>query len=568
MLPPPTPKKRPSRWPAPNNDRILLAVFATTLDTVKHLLPELILVLCGAWLFVGGTWRAERWFWTIFSLAAYFIAALALFRQCYGLGVIADETGTIQVSAFGNAIRWLALASGVLLSLVGVHGSRKGLGAEFLGGVMMVVLGLMVTARANDLVLLFAGVELVSIPSYMLLFLSRRDRAAAEAAGKYFFLSILASAVLLYGFSFLYGVSGTTLICGNEGLGVLGIREKLAALYEADPKSSWLLLLAPALVFILAGFGFKLAAVPFHFYAPDVYQGTTTANAAILAVAPKIAGLAALLKLCVVIAPAMSNFGWQLMIVVSALTMCIGNMCALWQTNIRRLLAYSSIAHSGYMLIGVAVVMAAGAEGGKSVGGVGSSLLYLMLYSFTSIGAFSVLAFWRGGDEEVSAVDDLAGGGQSRPLAAAFLTVFMFSFAGIPPLAGFWGKFTLFGNAVSLAMSPEDHTRQTWFSILAVIAALNAAIGAAYYLRVVSTLYFKKPVEAAALTPAWRRPSFASAIVCLILVLGLGLYTRPAVKLAGDAEQSLYPTDLAISLSEDSATTEAAALTQAAVSSR
>jgi NADH-quinone oxidoreductase subunit N len=516
-------------------------VFATNLETIKHLLPELILVLCGAWLFVGGTWRAERWFWTAFSLASYAIAALALFRQAYGMEVIAVETGTIHVSSFGNAIRWLALACGVLFSLLGVNGSRKGLNTEFLGGVMMIVVGLMVTARANDLVLLFAGVELVSIPTYMLLFLARRDRSAAEAAGKYFFLSILASAVLLYGFSFLYGVSGTTLICGDRE--VAGIREKLAALLAQGGKAEWTYLLAPALVFILAGLGFKLAAVPFHFYAPDVYQGTTSSNAAILAVAPKIAGLSALLKISVVVAPnlpAEFNFGWQLMVVVAALTMSIGNMCALWQTNIRRLLAYSSIAHSGYMLIGVAVVMAGDAEAGNTMGGAASSILYLAMYTFTSIGAFSIITFWRGTDQEVNSIEELAGGAQSRPLAAAALAVFMFSFAGIPPLAGFWGKFALFRNAVTMAISPEDHTKQTWFAVLAVIAAINAAIGAAYYLRIVSNLYFKKSTETAVAAPLWQRPAFASAMVCLVVVLGLGFYSRPIVRLAGDAEQSLY----------------------------
>lgn len=524
-------------------------MFLTDLNTIKHLLPELILVLCGAWLFIGGTWRAERWFWMTFSLAAYLISALALFRQGFDLDpAIAYETGTIQISAFGNAIRWLALASGVLLSLVGLNSTRKGMGTEFLGGVMMIVVGLMVTARANDFVLLFAAIELVSVPTYMLLYLSRRDRAASEAAAKYFFLSILASALLLYGFSFLYGISGTTLICGSREFP--GIREKLLTLLAEDSKSSWFYLLSPAMVFILAGLGFKLAAVPFHFYAPDVYQGTTSANAAILAVAPKIAGLTALLKLTVIISPMIGAakfgaFGWQLLLVVAALTMSIGNMCALWQTQIRRMLAYSSIAHSGYMLMGVAVVMASGGEGGDSMGGAASALLYLAMYSFTSIGAFAVIANWRSGDDEANSIEELAGGGASRPLPAAALAVFMFSFAGIPPLAGFWGKFTLFENTVAQALSPEDHTKQTWFAALAAIAAVNAAIGAAYYLRVVSTLYFKKSTENAA-SPIWLRPSFAASMVCLTLVLGLGLYSRPLVYMAENAEQSLYFSPLGI----------------------
>jgi NADH-quinone oxidoreductase subunit N len=515
-------------------------VFLTDLNTVKHLLPELILVLCGAWLFVGGTWRAERWFWMTFSIASYLIAALALFRQCYGMDPIAEAISTIQISSFGNALRWLALACGILLSLMGISGSRKGLGSEFLGGVMMIVVGLMITARANDLVLLFVGIELVSIPSYMLLFLGRRDRPAAEAAGKYFFLSILASAILLYGFSFLYGVSGATLICGDSQFP--GIREKLAEFVSRARPNASLEILPIALVCVTAGLGFKLAAVPFHFYAPDVYQGTTHSNAAILAVAPKIAGLAALLKLSVVTAPAAGDFGWQLMVVVAALTMSIGNMCALWQTNIRRLLAYSSIAHSGYMLMGVAVVMATGAEGvgSEGLGGIASALLYLAMYSFTSIGVFSILSYWYSGDREVIGIEELSGGGQSRPFAAAALAVFMFSFAGIPPLAGFWGKFALFGNTVSQAMAADNHTLQTWFSVLCVIAALNAAIGAAYYLKIVSNLYFKRSDSLAAAGPFWSKPAFASGLACLLIVVGIGLFSRPFVRLAGDAEESMY----------------------------
>ena len=193
-----------------------------------------------------------------------------------------------------------------------------------------------------------------------------------------------------------------------------------------------------ALVLLFAALGFKMAAVPFHFYAPDVYQGTTNVNAGLLAVAPKIAGVVALIRLAMMLSPAVGTFAWQLAMILAIISMTLGNICALWQKNVRRLLAYSSIAHSGYMLIGLAVGLAGGA------GGIAGALFYVVVYTAASIGTFAAFSFLESEDKPLDSIDDLAGLGQTRPIVAATIAASMFSFSGIPIFAGFWGKFGLF----------------------------------------------------------------------------------------------------------------------------
>jgi NADH-quinone oxidoreductase subunit N len=374
----------------------------------------------------------------------------------------------------------------------------------------------MLTASANDLVMLFLGLELISIPTYMLLFVGRRDRDSAEAAAKYFFLSIASSAVLLYGLSFLYGLAGTTMLIGQGE--VPGIRDAILTLGD-DPRAA----LAPfALLLVLAGLGFKLAAVPFHFYAPDVYQGTTATNAALLATLPKFAAAAGLVRVVLECLPIEAQQAWQVLLVLSILSMTIGNVSALWQKNMRRLLAYSAVAHRGYMLIGLTVAQAGAAQGGvnPTYGGVSAFVFYLAVYTFASLGSFTALAAMGTAGTEASDVDDLAGAGRTQPLAAAAMALFMFSLAGIPPLAGFWGKFTLFSAAINLATSTTG-TASQWLIALSVIGVLNAAVAAAYYLRVVGVMYFQGSTS--------QRPgvqvggAMAATLGCAALVAAIGL---------------------------------------------
>ncbi|MEO8495453.1 MAG: NADH-quinone oxidoreductase subunit N, partial [Planctomycetota bacterium] len=358
----------------------------------------------------------------------------------------------------------------------------------------------------------------------------RRDRATSEAAVKYFFLSILSSGMLLYGMTLLYGIAGTTTISGLD----VSIRASMLG------SSSLLGLAPPALILILAGLGFKITAVPFHFYAPDVYQGATNANAGLLAVAPKIAGIIALIRLVVVAMPGASEFAWQLTIVLALLTMTLGNVCALWQQNIRRMMAYSSIAHAGYMLIGIAVALAAS----DSYGGLAATLFYLIVYAFASLGTFAALVSLSSEQREISSLEELAGLGKTRPFAAAAIAVCMFSLAGIPPLAGFWGKLTLFSSSIRLALDPANGSLTFWFMLLAIGGAVNAAIAAAYYLRVVATMYFQSSKTDA--TAGGRNAASLAMGFAALLVIAVGALPRSVMSETERAEAVSAEPSLAI----------------------
>jgi NADH-quinone oxidoreductase subunit N len=299
--------------------------------------------------------------------------------------------------------------------------------------------------------------------------------------------------------------------------------------------------LAPlALVLLVAGFGFKLAIAPLQFYAPDVYQGTTNLNAGLLAVAPKIAGVAGLVRLVLVAVPAAGDFGWQLALVLAVLTMTIGNVCALWQGNIRRLLAYSSIAHGGYLLIGLAAAcVAPGAESG-----ITALLLYVAVYAAATMGSFAALAYLGSSRREVNGVEELAGLGRTQPVAATAIAVFMFSLAGIPPLAGFWGKLALFASAIQVAAAGSEGSQSVWFTALVVIGAVNAAVAAAYYLRIVSVMYFQPstaPVQAAG-----GGGALAGTLICTALVVGCGVFPWSVFDAADAAATTLRSRDPAV----------------------
>jgi NADH-quinone oxidoreductase subunit N len=414
--------------------------------------------------------------------------------------------------------------------------TSRGEAPELVGSLLLIVAGLMVVVLASDLVLLFVGLELVSIPTYVVLYLGRptHDAASQEATAKYFFLSVLSSALLLYGFSFLYGVAGST-----------SLFEIYASLSKAAPDARGPAAIAGlALILILAGLGFRITAVPFHFYAPDVYQGTSHGNAALLAVAPKIAGFTALVRVVAVAMP-LGAIGWQLALGLSVLTMTVGNLLALWQNNIRRMLAYSSIAHAGYMLIGFSVGLAATSVDARFLGnldGLGSLFFYLVVYALATIGAFAVLAYLSGDERQIDGVDELAGLGGTHPWIAAVMAIFMFSLTGLPPLAGFWGKFTLFLGALGVdsAASEPAHHQWKWFVGLAVAGSINAAIAAAYYLRVVGVMYFRSSLT----VPAARRGLGAGLVgaICAAGVLAASVDPDPLIDQANRASQAARAT--------------------------
>lgn len=503
-------------------------------DTIYRLLPEAILIVVASCIYLGGAFGGGRRLWAGVAVAAVLIAGVALFQQgptpdtSTGPAAIHDATLALtvggQIDGLGQYVRWLALVVGLALVLLSSHPDDDLQAPELIGTLVLAVAGAMLVAATRDLVLIFLGIELISIPTYVLLYLGRRDAASPEAAAKYFFLSVLSSALTLYGFSFLYGIGGSTDLAALQ-----------TALTASDSRMSSLGMVALALVF--AGIGFKITAVPFHFYAPDVYQGTTNGNAGVLAVLPKIAGFVTLVRIVAVAMPGLEAYGWKIALVLSVFTMTLGSVLGLWQDNIRRLLAYSSIGHAGYMLIGLAVGLAAArpaAGEAAAFDGLGALLFYLALYALATTGAFAALTFLGGEGKQIDGVDELAGLGRSHPLTAIFLAIFMFSLAGIPPLAGFWGKFTIFGSALNLDEAGlADPRIRTWFLALAVIGVLNAAIAAAYYLRIVAVMYFRSPVQ----TPrgAGGRGAAIAAALCAVLIVLLGVFPSPLVSEATEA---------------------------------
>jgi len=503
-------------------------------NTIRLLAPEVLLVIAASAIFVAGAFTRSRLWWSFASIVTYVAASVVLASQNWQDLNFNVATGPIVIDPMSLGLRWLGLLVGLVFTLAASRLADEDFASEFFGCLMLIATGVMITASANELVLLFLGLELISIPTYVLLFLGRRDRAGNEATMKYFFLSILSSGLLLYGFSFLFGLGKTTLIAGTAAHP--GIREALASTASLGVFAP----LAPlALILVVAGLGFKLAIAPLQFYAPDVYQGTTSGNAGLLAVAPKIAGIAAIIRLVVVAMPVTAEFAWQLALVLAMLTMTIGNVCALWQRNIRRLMAYSSIAHGGYLLIGLAAAtaVAASSPGGYG-GGVTAMLLYVVVYSLATIGTFAALAYLGSESGDVNDVNDLSGLARYQPVAAGAIAVFMFSLAGLPPLAGFWGKLNLFGSAVELATSgPTGLAR--WFAALALVAAINAAIAAAYYLRIVAVMYFQ-PVAAQVPARGGKMASFA-ATACALLVVFAGALPGRFLNAASQSEKVLRP---------------------------
>jgi NADH-quinone oxidoreductase subunit N len=296
--------------------------------------------------------------------------------------------------------------------------------------------------------------------------------------------------------------------------------------------------------------------VPFHFYAPDVYQGTTHPNAALLSIVPKAAGFVALVRILVLAMPGLEPYTWRIVLAVSVLTMIFGNVMALWQDDLRRLLAYSSIAQSGYMLLALAAALAArdcpnfhGRQSATMVGengtvpfatalgawdGIGALGFYFVAYALATLGAFAVFERLGRPERSLDAVDELAGLGRTRPLAAGVLAVFMFSLAGIPPLAGFLGKLLVFGGALNIdAQAGAAGNLQGWFVGAAILGVLNSAVAAAYYLRIVAVMYFRTPLA----TPQAQGGAGAwwAAAACALLLIGIWFYPGPLLRETGNA---------------------------------
>ena len=411
------------------------------------------------------------------------------------------------VADFG---RGFVLALGVLFVLLARSEVRDDNAGEYYGSLLVLLAGASLAARANDLVTMYLALELVSVPTYVLLALPSRVRPNQEAAVKYFLLSVLSSAFLLFGFSYLYGLTGST----NLG----AVADTLAAAHRVAVNPLGVV----AAVMVIAGLAFRVTAVPFHFYAPDVYEGGPTGVVANLAVVPKVAGFMALARVLGLLAPVALPFDAANTLVpltlwvLAAVTMTFGNLLALLQDNLKRLMAYSGIAHGGYMLIAFVVV----SNGVPTAGGLDALLVYLVAYALMTVGFFAVLIHLDSVGNPAETVDDLAGLGSSHPASAALLTVSLLSLIGIPLTAGFAGKFLLFLGAFDL---PAGTPMQNLARGLAILAAVNAAVAGVYYLRVLSAMYLRAPLRDTVPVrgASWPR---AVAAACAVGTVVLGCY--------------------------------------------
>jgi len=375
---------------------------------------------------------------------------------------------------------------------------------EYYGLALFATSGMMLLASASDLIIVFLAIELMSLSLYVMAGVFKTRLASSEASMKYFLLGAFASSFLLYGIALIYGATGSTNF------------ERIASALAGRPPSAMFLV---GVGLLLVGFGFKISAVPFHMWAPDVYEGAPTSVSAFIATGSKAAAFAALIRLfggvLPLAQPNMTAVLWGL----AAVTMTVGNAVAVAQSNVKRMLAYSSIAHVGYMLMGL---VAGGATG------AGAVLFYLLAYVFTTAGAFGCILLCERGRAEAVEVGDYAGLARRHPLLAAALTLFLLSLVGIPPLAGFFAKFYVFGSAV-----------RAGYLWLAVIGVLNSALAAYYYLRVIVYMYMREADGEGAV----YAPSFAGGLALVIAVVGivlLGVIPAPFVDLAQAAVSPLF----------------------------
>jgi NADH-quinone oxidoreductase subunit N len=454
-----------------------------------RILPEIILTAAGVLImFLEAVFRpAQKKIFgplTILALAAALVAAIAA----------AGDPGSafsnmLIIDGFASFFRVLLIGVGILVVLSSTEylSREHSTGGEYYALVLFSVLGQSLMAASNELIMIFIGLEISSISSYVLAGYLRDDPRNNESAIKYFLLGSFATAFLLYGVAWIYGLTGSTnLDMIRAALSTGGAPVALAGA-------------AAALMFV--GFGFKVSAAPFQIWAPDVYQGAPAPVSGFMSVGPKAAAFAILLRVF------MTAFGpmaarWEPIVWACALaTMIVGNFAAILQSNIKRMLAYSSIAHAGYVLVAVSA---------HSDTGSAAAMFYLAAYAFTNLGAFAVVTYFARKGEKYVSIDDFAGLAQRQPAMAAMLTIFLLSLIGVPLTGGFFGKFYIFKAALDANL--------VW---LAVLGLLNSAVAAYYYLRVLVVMYFRDPADSVEALPpagpAMKLAVYASAAGTLIL---------------------------------------------------
>ena len=479
----------------------------SALPDLALILPELVLV-CGAMaLLMLGVFTGDRSYHSVSWISVFVIL---------GAGISASATTELRttlfgdqfvVDAFGHFMKWLVFIGSALAIVMSFgYNRREQIGRpEYPILIVFATLGMSMMISANDLISLYVGLELQSLALYVIAAFRRDSARSSEAGLKYFVLGALSSGMLLYGCSMVYGFAGSTNF------------EALAGLFARTDAAPAIGVIV-GLVFVIAGLAFKISAVPFHMWTPDVYQGAPTPVTAFFAVAPKVAAMALFVR--VLVGPFFDLFQqWQQIVVfIAILSMVLGSFAAIWQTNIKRLLAYSSIGHVGFALVGLAA---------GSTDGVRGIVIYMAVYVVMTAGTFCCVLGMRQNGRMVEGLSDLSGLSRNAPLMALALAIFMFSMAGIPPLAGFFSKLYVFLAAIDAGLYT-----------LAVIGVLTSVVSAFYYLRIVKIMYFDEPAEA--FDKPMGRSLAAIVAVSSVLVVAFIAFQTPIVRAAEVAAAVLF----------------------------
>ncbi|MDP9126965.1 MAG: NADH-quinone oxidoreductase subunit NuoN [Pseudomonadota bacterium] len=485
------------------------------LSPVMVMKPEIILTVFGMILLVHGAWRGDddAKATTVMALIGLVAAAGFLFFPQYGDGfhlagpaVLLFDHMYIQ-DGFARFTKILLLAGSFLSLLMSLSALEQDKidRSEYPVLILFATVGMMLMVSAGDFLSLYVGLELQSLTLYVLAAFKRDDARSSESGLKYFVLGALSSGLILYGISLIYGFAGTTQFEGLARAFQTGAPTPLAVTF--------------GVVFVCAAMAFKVSAAPFHMWTPDVYEGAPTPVTAFFASAPKLAALALFTRVLIQPLGGLVQQWAQIIIFVAVASMLLGSFAGLMQTNLKRLLAYSSIANAGYALVGLAA-------GG--IAGVQALLLYLAIYFLNTLGAFGVILCLRRQGKMCEQVTDLAGLGKANPLLAFAMVIFMFSLAGVPPLAGFFGKYFIFLAAVEAHLTP-----------LAVLGVLSSVVAAFYYLRIIKLMYFDETTMP--LDRLTDRGLRAVLVVTSLAMLLFILWPAPTIEGARDAAASLFP---------------------------
>ncbi|HLH86846.1 MAG TPA: NADH-quinone oxidoreductase subunit NuoN [Xanthobacteraceae bacterium] len=472
------------------------------LPSWQPILPELVLALGAMVLLMIGVTRGDRSTALVNWLAILLLIAAGVLVGLQPAGKIVAFNGSFVLDDYARFLKILAIAGSAIAILMSVE-FLAAVGKQRFEYPVLIVLsttGMLVLVSAGDLIALYLGMELMSLALYVIAAIDRDDVRSTEAGLKYFVLGALSSGMLLYGCSLIYGFTGT--------VGFAGI---------AKATTSGSIGLIFGLVFLFVGFCFKVSAVPFHMWTPDVYEGAPTPVTAFFSAAPKVAGIAVFVRAAVAAFPGIVTQWQQIVVFVAIASIALGSFAAIGQTNIKRLMAYSSIANMGYALIG----LAAGTSDG-----VQSVLVYMAIYVAMTLGTFACILAMRRPEGPVEKISDLAGLARTNPGMAFFFAMMMFSLAGVPPLAGFFAKFYVFLAAIKAGLYA-----------LAVIGVVTSVVGAYYYLAIVKTMYFDDPV--AGFAPMRPELRFVLGVTGLFVLLFF-VYPAPLVDAAAAAAKSLF----------------------------